>query len=43
MKPGIYNILQEQLTKQMARYTVKKTKSIKGEDERTLILILLSE
>jgi len=43
MKPCIYSILQKQLTKQTARYTVKKTKSIKSEDEGTLILVLLSE
>ena len=43
MKPCIYSILQKQLTKQTARYTVNKTKSIKSEEERTLILVLLSE
>ena len=43
MKPRIYSMLQKQLTKQTARCTVKKTKSIKSEDEGTLILVLLSE
>jgi len=43
MKPCIYSILQKQLTKRTARYTVNKTKSINSEDEGTLILVLLSE
>jgi hypothetical protein len=41
MKPRIDSILQKQLTKQMACFTVKKTESINSEDERTLILFLL--
>jgi hypothetical protein len=41
MKPCIDSILQKQLTKQMACFTVKKTESIKSEDGRTLILFLL--